>query len=131
MDNVLHYVHTHKSSIISSGVQTRKGGKVIDNWFIAKLKLLQSVSSNICQNGVAMQWTTDITEWCHITKIKVPSCSTNNRGYESQICHYLNCKEKCQQFDLATAIREAQVNSHSLLNNMDCKYLDGDEGNLF
>ena len=29
-------------------------------------------------------------------------------GYESQICHYLNHDEKCQQFDLATAIHEAR-----------------------
>jgi hypothetical protein len=124
IDNALRSFHDHKSSIISAGARTGKGGKVIDNWFIPKLELMQSVSSNIRENGVAMQWSADTTERCHITEIKVPSRSGNNQGYESQICRYLDREEKCRQFDMATAIREAEIDFRSL-PNADREYPDG------
>jgi hypothetical protein len=131
IDNVLRDFHDHKSSIISAGARTGKGGNVIDNWFIPKLKLLQSVSSSIRENGVAIQWTADTTERCHITEIKVPSRSSNNQGYESQICCYLDREDKCQQFDLATAIHNAQTVFCSLPNDADREYPDGgDEDDL-
>jgi hypothetical protein len=38
---------TIRTSIISSGARTSKCRKVIDNWYIPKLELLQSVTSNI------------------------------------------------------------------------------------
>jgi hypothetical protein len=82
---------------------------VIDNWYIPKLEFLQSITSSISNTGASIQWSADHTERCHITEIKVPSRSTNNQGYESQICRYLDRDEKCRQFDLATAIREARV----------------------
>ena len=52
---------------------------------------------------------------CHITEIKALSRSTNNQGYESQICRYLDRDEKCRQFDLATAIHEAKINFRHLI----------------
>ena len=124
IDKTLREFHDHKSSIISAGVRTGKRGKVIDNWFIPKLELLQSVSSNIRENGAAIQWTADTTERCHVTEIKAPSRSSNNHEYESQICRYLDREEKCRQFDMATAIREAQIDFRSL-NNVDREYPDG------
>jgi hypothetical protein len=131
IDNVLRDFHDHKSSIISAGAQTGKGGNIIDNWFIPKLELLQSVSSSICENGVAIQWTADTTEQCHITKIKVPSRSSNNQGYESQICRYLDREDKCRQFDLATTICNAQTVFRSLPSDADREYPDGgDEDDL-
>jgi len=70
---------------------------------------MQSVVPNIHDNGVAMQWSADPTECTHITEIKHPLKSTNNQDYESQICHYLDHAEKCQQFDLAMAVHEALI----------------------
>ncbi|KAH9013680.1 hypothetical protein EDB85DRAFT_2076567 [Lactarius pseudohatsudake] len=114
IDNALQGFHDHKSSIISAGART---GKVINNWYILKLELMQSVSSSIRESGVAIQWTADTTERCHVTEIKVPSRSSNKQGYESQICRYLDRKEKCQKFDLATSIREAKIDFRLLPDN--------------
>ena len=100
---------------------------MIDNWHISKLELLQSVTSSISNSGASIQWSADQTERCHITEIKALSHSTNNQGYESQICHYLNRDEKCQQFNLATAICEARIDFHQLIepgNANDCNLID-------
>ena len=109
IDLALKDFHDHKDSIISSGAQTSKGRKVIKNWYIPKLKLLQSVTSSICESRAAIQWTADMTEWYQITEVKEPSDHSNNHAYKAQICRYLNCREKCWQFDFATAICEASA----------------------
>ena len=105
--------HRHKSTIISTGARTGKRRKVIDNWYIPKLELLQSVVSSTQDGGVPMQWSADATERCNITEIKDPSHSTNNQNYESQICRYLDRNEKCRRFDLATTILQAQFDIDS------------------
>jgi hypothetical protein len=105
--------HEHKDAVISVGGQTGKGNRVIDNWYIPKLEFLQSVVLNICNNGVAMQWSADATEHAHITKIKGPATSGNNQDYESQICQYLDHADKCRRFDLATAVRDVDVDFRS------------------
>ena len=115
IDYVLQEFHDHKDAIITAGVRTGKGGRLIDNWYIPKLEFLQTVTSSISNTGASIQWSADHTEQCHITEIKVPSRSTNNQGYESQICRYLDRDEKCRQFDLATAIREARVDFRYLI----------------
>ena len=89
--------------------------------------LLQSVTSSISNSGASIQWSADHTERCHITEIKVPSRSTNNQGYESQICRYLDRDEKCRQFDLATAIHEARIDFRHLIGPgkpNDCNLID-------
>ena len=115
IDHVLLEFHDHKNAIITSRARTGKGGRVIDNWYIPKLEFLQSVTSSISNSGASIQWSADQTERCHITEVKVPSRSTNNQGYESQICRYLDRDEKCRQFDLATAIREAKIDFRHLI----------------
>ncbi|KAH9017772.1 hypothetical protein EDB83DRAFT_2232210, partial [Lactarius deliciosus] len=47
IDNALQGFHDHKSSIISAGAQIGKGKKkkVINNWYIPKLELMQSVTN--------------------------------------------------------------------------------------
>jgi hypothetical protein len=67
------------------------------------------VVPNIRDNGVAIQWSADVTERAHVTEIKNPTSSTNNQNYESQICHHLDQAEKCQRFDLATAVHEVSI----------------------
>jgi len=42
-----------------------------------------------------------------ITEIKKPSDHSSNQAYEAQICHDLDRRERCRQFDIATVIREA------------------------
>jgi hypothetical protein len=101
--------HRHKDSIIAAGARQGKGHTVIDNWFIPKLEFLQSVVTSIHANGVALQWSADGTERAHIDVIKNPSDSCNNQNYESQICRHLDRAEKCQRFDLSTAIRDSGI----------------------
>jgi hypothetical protein len=120
IDTMLQEFYNHKQAIISAGARVGKGNRVIDNWYIPKLELMQSVTSNICKNGVAIQWSADVTERCHVTEVKDPSHS-NNQDYKSQICRSLNCIDKCQQFDIATAICEARVDFHFLTNDPDPK----------
>lgn len=133
INDVLLEFHDHKDAIITAGARTGKGGRVIDNWYIPKLEFLQSVTSSISNSGASIQWSADSTERCHITEIKVPSRSTNNQGYESQICRYLDRDEKCRQFDLATAIREAGIDFRHLIGPgeaNDCNLInDFDEPN--
>jgi hypothetical protein len=108
IDLALRKFHDYKDTIISSGARIGKRG-VINNWYIPKLELLQSVTSSIRESGAAIQWTADTTERYHITEIKVPSDRSNNHAYEAQICRHLDRRERCRQFDTATAIREASA----------------------
>ena len=87
---VLKEFHDHKHIIISSGAQTGKGNAITNNWYIPKLKLMQSVTSNIHENGAAIQWSADATEWHHVTEIKKPLHAGNNQEYKSQICCFLD-----------------------------------------
>ncbi|KAG2051846.1 hypothetical protein BDR06DRAFT_983361 [Suillus hirtellus] len=77
-------------------------GKVIDNWYIPKLELMQSIAPSIHNTGVAMQWTTDTTEHTHI-------------------CCHLDHADKCCHCELA-------VNLLDLLNQH--AYLDEDNNNI-
>jgi hypothetical protein len=50
-----------------------------------------------------------MTEQYHITEINDPSDHSNNQAYEAQICCHLDRRERCRQFDIATAICEASA----------------------
>lgn len=110
IDDALKEFHTYKGSIIASGSRRGKGNIPINNWHIPKLEFMQSVVTNIRQNGVPIQWSADMTEHAHIVVVKIPVECGNNRGYESQICRHLDREEKCKNFDLSTAMRDAGVN---------------------
>ena len=87
------------------------GNRPINNWYIPKLKLMQSVVPNIRANSVAFQYSADATEHAHNTKIKNPACSGNNQNYETQICCDLDHTDKLHQFDLANSIHESYMDS--------------------
>ena len=108
IDTALKEFHAHKDSVIAAGGRRGKG-HVIDNWYIPKLEFLQSVVPSIHANGIALQWSADGTERAHIEVIKDPSDFSNNRDYEPQICRHLDRAEKCRQFDLTTAVRDAGI----------------------
>jgi hypothetical protein len=101
--------HTYKWAIMEANARVGKGNKTIDDWYIPKLELMQSVVPNICYNGVPMQWSADITERAHITEIKDPAHSGNNQNYESQITRHLDRADKCDRFDLATSVRDTGI----------------------
>jgi hypothetical protein len=101
--------HDHKHAILEAHAHVGKGNKLIDNWHIPKLKLMQSIILNIRANGVPIQFMANTMEHAHIDVIKVLSCSSNNQKYEEQICHHLDHSDKCRCFDLATSICQAQM----------------------
>ncbi|KAG2096053.1 uncharacterized protein F5147DRAFT_818561 [Suillus discolor] len=84
--NALKTFHDHKHEIIAHG--GRRGAKsknILDNWYIPKLKMMQSVVPSIHQD---------------------PAESTNNQNYDPQICQYLDRVEKCRYFHTVTSIAE-------------------------
>lgn len=106
--------HANKQAILDAGA--RRGKKTaIQHWQIPKLEFMQSVVSNIQLNGVAAQWSADVTEHAHIEVVKDPGRSGNNQDHEAQICRSLDRSDKLRQFDLATSIKEANIDFRSLL----------------
>lgn len=107
IDRTLLDFHTNKQAILDANARLGKGNRPIDNWYIPKLEMLQSVVPNIRANGAPYQWSADITEHAHRTVIKNPGRAGNNQGYDAQICRGLDRMDKVRRFDLATSIREA------------------------
>lgn len=108
IDKALLEFHGRKDSIIKAGGRRGKHG-IIKDWHIPKLEFKQSVTANIRENGVPMQWSADVTERAHITVVKDPVERGNNRGHEAQICRYLDREEKRRMFNLATAISAGNI----------------------
>jgi len=106
IENALQDFHRHKHAILDAGARTGKGNRPIDNWYIPKLEMMQSVSAHIQLNGIPLQWSADITEHAHIKLIKQPARSGNNHKYEEQICRTLDHADKARRFDLAMSIYE-------------------------
>ena len=103
----LHVFHENKPAIISAGRRQGSNGP-LDHWEIPKLELLQHVIPSIRASGVVMQWTADVTEHAHVTKIKQPARSGNNQDYYTQIAQHLDRSDKCFRFDLATQIASTE-----------------------
>ena len=127
IDAALMEFHQNKDTIILAGARRGKANRIIDNWEIPKLEFLQSIVPNIRSNGVAIQWSADITEHANITEIKNLSASSNNHNYESQICQYLDHADKCRQFNLTTAICNVSVDVHSVVM---CQNPEDDESDI-
>ncbi|KAG1847688.1 hypothetical protein DFJ58DRAFT_843132 [Suillus subalutaceus] len=104
IDRSLSTFHDNKDIILTSGV--RMGAKrPIDNWFIPKLELLQSITSGTRNIGALIQWSADATEHAHILEIKDPAQGTKNNDYDPQICRHLDRDEKLQCFTIATTLQ--------------------------
>ena len=107
----LNEFHEHKQSILDADAHVGKNSWKIENWYIPKLELMQSVVRSIRANGASIQYSADTTEHAHITEIKKPARQTNNRAYEPQICQNLDRLDKCQRFGIATSLQEASTAS--------------------
>ena len=105
--------HVNKQSILDYSAQQGKGNKLIDNWYISKLELMQNFVQSISQLGVPIQWSADITEHAHISEIKIPARASNNNNYDPQICWYLDQAEKCWTFKLATLMHKQELSHPS------------------
>jgi len=104
IDQSLLIFHDNKDIIITLGA--RMGAKKpIENWFIPKLELLQSITSSTREVGALIQWSADPTEHAHVSEIKDPARRTNNNDYDPQICRHLDREEKLRRFAIATTLR--------------------------
>jgi hypothetical protein len=99
--------HQHKHHILAAGARRGAKNKVINNWRIPKLELMQSVVDSVRLVGPSFQWSADITEHCNITHIKDPARAGNNKNHDSQICRHLDREEKSRLFDLSTSLRQS------------------------
>ncbi|KAG1852600.1 hypothetical protein C8R48DRAFT_777420 [Suillus tomentosus] len=82
--DALEQFHNHKQEVIVCGArQGVKSNSVLDNWYIPKLELMQSVVPSIRQD---------------------PADSTNHNNYDAQICWFLDQNEKCRNFQITTSI---------------------------
>ncbi|KAG1853679.1 hypothetical protein F4604DRAFT_1506422, partial [Suillus subluteus] len=104
IDQSLLMFHENKDVIMTLGAWMGVK-KPIDNWFIPKLELLQSIMSSMCKVGALIQWSADATEHTHVSEIKDPVQHTNNNNYDPQICRYLDCQEKLRRFAITTALK--------------------------
>lgn len=125
IENALREFHKHKDAILEAGARVGAHNNPIDNWWIPKLEMLQSVVPNIRANGAVFQWSADITEHAHITQIKKPARAGNGLDYDSQICRTLDRTDKIRRFDLATSIRAAGIQfGHDSNSEIDDNWYD-------
>ena len=94
IEKVLCEFHEYKDAILKAKARVGAHNKPIDNWWIPKLEMLQSVVANIQVNGAVFQWSADITEHAHIMEVRKPARAGNRLDYDSQICHTLDRRDK-------------------------------------
>ena len=58
--------------------------------------------------GASYQWTSDVTERCHITHAKMSYCLSNHHHFHKQCCYFLDQQEKQQFFRLSTSLKTVQ-----------------------
>ncbi|KAG1886158.1 hypothetical protein F4604DRAFT_1572394, partial [Suillus subluteus] len=113
IDRSLSIFHENKDIITSLGA--RMGTKKpIDNWFILKLKLMQSITASTRKVGTLIQWSADTTEHAHISEIKDPVWHTNNNDYDPHICCHLDHQEKLRHFAIAMTLKSTCTDSNSV-----------------
>jgi hypothetical protein len=113
IDRSLSIFHENKDIIMT--LRARMGAKKpIENWFIPKLELLQSITSSTRDVGALIQWSADATKHAHVSEIKYPARRTNNNDYDPQICRHLDREEKLRRFAIATTLK-----SHSTYHDPD------------
>ncbi|KAG1867363.1 hypothetical protein F4604DRAFT_1544697, partial [Suillus subluteus] len=115
--DALKQFHDHKHEVIACGAHRgAKSNSILDNWYIPKLELMQSVMPSVRQVGSLVQWSADTTEHTHITLIKDPADSTNHNNYDVQICQFLDRNEKSS---IITQSRSHQQAAASLTIDVD------------
>lgn len=114
IDQALLEFHNYKNEIIKAGGRHGKRGAIL-HFKIPKLEGMGRVTYNTAYMGAPYQYTSDITERCHITHVKQPYRQSNRRNFSEQIARFMDRLEKVAQFDLYTRLKRHGV---SLLNVM-------------
>ncbi|KIJ59743.1 hypothetical protein HYDPIDRAFT_32958 [Hydnomerulius pinastri MD-312] len=106
LTEALREFHHFKPSIIAAGGRRGKNGP-LDHFQIPKLELTQHVVRSTRAMGAPYQWSSDITERCHITHVKTPYRLSNRRNFHIQCCRFLDRREKQRFFQLFTTLKTA------------------------
>ncbi|KAG1751022.1 hypothetical protein EDB19DRAFT_1893166 [Suillus lakei] len=93
--------HYYKDFILTAGGRHGKNGP-LNHFQIPKLELMQHVIWSTRAMGAPYQWSSDITEHCHITHVKQPYHMSNHRDFHGQCCRFFDRQEKLQFFQLYT-----------------------------
>ena len=89
MDEALREFHTFKNAIVNAGGRKGKNGAIL-HFKIPKLEGLLRVAWNARTMGAPYQYTSDITERCHITHVKTPYCRLSHRNFHEQCCQFMD-----------------------------------------
>ncbi|KAI6135392.1 hypothetical protein EDD17DRAFT_1779107 [Pisolithus thermaeus] len=89
LNEALHEIHHYKPSILRADGCLGKNSP-LNHFQILKLELTQHVARSVHLMGAPYQWSSDITEHCHITHVKMPYCLSNRQDYHVQCCHFLD-----------------------------------------
>ncbi|KAG1802822.1 uncharacterized protein HD556DRAFT_1489651 [Suillus plorans] len=108
LTEALREFHHYKASIITAGGRRGKNGP-LNHFQIPKLELMQHVTQSTRSMGAPYQWSSDITERCHITHAKRPYRMTNRKDFHGQCCHFLDRQEKLQFFQLYTVLKSQRA----------------------
>ena len=116
MQAALNEFHARKNTIVEAGARKGKLGVKTD-FYIPKLKLLQSFTDVIRNLGAIIQYTTDVSEWLLITHCKQPFLRTNKqvKDFSEQVVRILDYEDKMRQFNLFTLLTK---HGQSLINSM-------------
>ena len=107
--------HHYKNAIITSGGRLGKHGPIL-HFQIPKLEGMGRVVYNAMHMGAPYQYSSDITERCHITHVKKPFRSTNKRAdFPAQCARYMDRLEKVRLFGLYNTLT---YHCASLINMM-------------
>ncbi|KAH0825928.1 hypothetical protein J3R83DRAFT_7607 [Lanmaoa asiatica] len=108
LSEALREFHHYKSAIIAAGGRQGKNGP-LNHFRIPKLELTLHVERSVRMMGAAYQWTSDITERCHITHVKIPYRLSNHRDFHEQCCRFLDRQEKQRFFQHYTTLKTAHA----------------------
>lgn len=112
MDNALNEFHHHKVAILKAHGRVGKDGPM-RHFNIPKLEALGMVTDNIRLMGAPYQYTSDITERCHSSHVKVAYRQSSKRKHHEQMVRWMDRTEKVDVFGLYTAL---ESNNLSLVN---------------
>ncbi|KAN0078155.1 hypothetical protein V8E55_010212 [Tylopilus felleus] len=99
--------HHYKQAIIDSGGRQGMNGP-LEHFLIPKLELTLHVGRSVCAMGAPYQWSSDITEHCHITHVKTPYHLSNHRNFHKQCCHFLDHQESYTPFSCISLSKPPQ-----------------------
>ncbi|KAG1724322.1 uncharacterized protein EDB91DRAFT_1255279 [Suillus paluster] len=108
LSEALREFHYYKDFILTAGGRRGKNG-LLNHFQIPKLELMQHVARSTRAMGAPYQWSSDITECCHITHVKRPYRMSNRRDFHSQCCRFLDRQEKLQFFQLYTVLKSQRA----------------------